>query len=75
MKLSLRKIFSFSFISQDDRKEGMTAFLGKRKAEFKDNWYLFFWKVVVNENFGLLCGNVKAGERIVKAYVKLCQRQ
>ena len=36
---------------------------------------MFFWKVVVNENFGLLCGNVKAGERIVKAYVKLCQGQ
>ena len=44
MKLSWRKNFSFSFISQDDRKEGMTAFIGKRKAEFMDNWYLFFSK-------------------------------
>ena len=37
MKLSRRKNFSFSLISQDDRKEGMTAFVEKRKAEFMDN--------------------------------------
>ena len=75
MKLSLRKIFSFSFISEDDRKEGMTAFLGKRKAELQTISICFFRKVVVCENFGLLCGNVKAGERIMKADVKLCQGQ
>ena len=32
MKLSRRKNFSFSLISQDDRKEGMTAFVEKQKA-------------------------------------------
>ncbi|XP_066027214.1 enoyl-CoA hydratase, mitochondrial-like [Pocillopora verrucosa] len=35
--LHFEKRMFHSTFSTDDRKEGMTAFLGKRKAEFKDN--------------------------------------
>ena len=70
-------MFSFSFISQDDRKEEMTAlFCRATKSRIHGQLVsVSFRKVVACENFRLLCGNVKAGERIVKAYVKLCQGQ
>ena len=51
----------------------MTAFVEKQEPNSRIISVCFFRKVVACENFGLLCGNVKAGERIVKAYVKLCQ--
>ena len=36
---------------------------------------VIFRKVVAFENFGFLCGIVRAGERIMKAYIKLCEGQ
>lgn len=41
-----RRIFHSTFGTKD-REEGMTAFVEKRKAEWKDNWFIFNFQIKI----------------------------
>ena len=71
MKLSRRKNFSFSLISQDDRKEGMTAFVENEKPNLWTISICYFSKSRSLRELWI----VRAGERMMKAYIKLCEGQ
>ena len=74
MKLSRRKNFSFFFNFAGRSKGRDDSFCRKTESRIYGQLVsVIFRKFVACENFGLFCGSVRAGERTMKAYIKLCE--